>query len=157
EELGIPLDGLIVLCVAAIKRDHKRVDYLVEEFARFRRNRPELAVWLVVAGGTSGETDELVAQGKALLGDRVRFLVNFPRQRMAELYRSADAFALGSLREMMPLALLEATATGLPCLVNAHPVLEWIVGPGGDVIDMATPGVLASAFERLADDPASRR
>src|SRR5438270_747300 len=49
-ELGIPPDALVVLSVAAIKRSHKRVDHLLREFAALRAARPELPVWLVVAG-----------------------------------------------------------------------------------------------------------
>jgi D-inositol-3-phosphate glycosyltransferase len=98
----------------------------------------------------------LVAEGKQLLGDRVRFLVRFPRQRMAELYRSADAFALCSLKEMMPIALLEAIASGLPCIVNRHPVLAWMSGPGGEAIDMAATGALAGAVDRLLSERSRR-
>jgi glycosyltransferase involved in cell wall biosynthesis len=148
-ELNIPENSLILLSVAAIKRHHKRVDHLVAEFARLREAAPDLPAWLVVAGGWETETDELVAEAKERLGDRVRFLVRFPRSRMPELYRAADVFCLGSLMEMMPIALLEATASGLPCLVNRHPVMEWMIGPGGEAIDMAAPGVLAAALERL--------
>ncbi len=68
----------------------------------------------------------------------------------------ADLFALCSLKEMMPIALLEAAASGLPCLVNRHPVLEWMIGPGGDAIDMAAPGELARTLERYLLDPARR-
>ena len=50
-ELGIPLDGLVVLTTAAIKRGHKRVDYLLDEFAQLRRIAPDLPAWLVIAGG----------------------------------------------------------------------------------------------------------
>ncbi|MGA2256494.1 MAG: glycosyltransferase family 4 protein, partial [Thermoguttaceae bacterium] len=117
KELGIPADASVVLAAAAIKRQHKRIDYLLNEFARICPHPgplPEgegrrLPVWLVVAGGWEKETDDLVAQGRQLLGDRVRFLVRFPRGRMPELYRAADLFVLGSLKEMMPIALLEAT------------------------------------------------
>jgi len=52
---------------------------------------------------------------------------------------------LCSLKEMMPIALLEAIASGLPCIVNRHPVLEWITGPGGEAIDMTQTGALANA------------
>jgi glycosyltransferase involved in cell wall biosynthesis len=148
-ELGIPPEGLVVLTVAAVKRHHKRIDYLLDEFADLIRKQPDLPAWLVVAGGWESETDELVAAGRSLLGDRVRFLVRFPRPRMPELYRLADAFVLCSLKEMMPIALLEATASALPCLVNRHPVVEWMIGPGGEAIDMATPGVLADALQGL--------
>lgn len=148
-ELGIPADALVVLTAAAIKRGHKRIDYLISEFSRLRQQVSGLPVWLVVAGGWEAETDELVAEGARLLGDRVRFLVRFPRQRMPELYRAADVFVLCSLFEMMPIALIEATASGLPCIVNAHPILEWMTGPGGSRIDMAAPGELSGALASL--------
>jgi glycosyltransferase involved in cell wall biosynthesis len=148
-ELGIPADAMVLLSVAAIKRQHKRIDYLLDECK-------DLRGWLVVAGGWEPGTDELVEEGKRLLGDRVRFLVRFPRQRMAELYRSADAFALCSLKEMMPIALLEAIASGLPCIVNRHPVLEWMSGAGGEAIDMAATGALAGAVDRLLSERSRR-
>jgi glycosyltransferase involved in cell wall biosynthesis len=152
EELQIPRDACVVLVAAAIKRGHKRIDYLLAEFARVREHAPELPLWFVIAGGWEQETDELIEEGKQRLGDRVRFLVRFPRERMADLYRAAELFALGSLKEMMPIALLEATASGLPCLVNRHPVMEWMIGPGGKAIDMATPGALAQEIVALAND-----
>src|SRR5207247_8201256 len=63
---------------------------------------------------------------------------------------------LGSLFEMMPIALIEATASGVACVVNRHPVVEWMTGPGGLPIDMAAPGELAAALARLLADPARR-
>jgi glycosyltransferase involved in cell wall biosynthesis len=156
-ELRIPQDALVILSVAAIKRQHKRVDYVIDEFARLRASRSELPAWLVIAGGREAETDAIVAEGRERLGDRVRFLVRFPRTRMPELYRAADVFALGSLKEMMPVALLEATASGLPCLVNRHPVMEWMIGPSGQAIDMSAPGELAAALARLLGSAAERR
>jgi 1,2-diacylglycerol 3-alpha-glucosyltransferase len=156
-ELGIPLDGFVVLCAAAIRRDHKRIDYLLDEFAELRRMAPDLPVWLVLAGGREPETDELVAHGHRLLGDRLRTLVAFPRERMPDLYRSADLFALTSLFEMMGIALIEASATGLPCVVNIHPVLEWIIGAGGESIAMCQPGALARTLHSWLIDAPRRR
>jgi len=156
-ELGIPRDGLVLLTSAAIKRDHKRVDYLLDEFGQLLKTNPGLPAWLVVAGGLEPDTEELIEQGRKTLGDRVRFLVRYPRDRMPELYRLADVFALCSLREMMPIALIEATASGLPCLVHRHPVCQWIVGPGGESIDMSVSGSLAAALKTLLDDANRRR
>lgn len=152
-ELGIPSDGFVILSAAALKRHHKRVDYVLQEFALLRERFPELPVWLVLAGGWETETDELIRLGTESLGERVKFLVRFPRARMADLYRSADIFTIGSLKEMMPIALLEATATGLPCIVHQHPVMSWMIGPGGTAIDMGIPGELAGALCRLAQSP----
>jgi 1,2-diacylglycerol 3-alpha-glucosyltransferase len=155
-ELGIPPNALVVLTAAAIKRRHKRVDYLLSEVARLRLEHPDLPVWLVVAGGWEAETDKLVEEGRHVLGDRVRFLVRFPRSRMPDLYRLADVFVLCSLKEMMPIALLEATASGLPCLVHQHPVMEWMVGPGGNALDLAAPGALAATLWVLLQDVGAR-
>lgn len=149
EELGLPHDAIVVLTAAAIKRTHKRIDYLLEEFGELIRRQPDLPAYLVVAGGRENDTDELVAIGNERLGDRVRFLIQFPRQRMAALYRTANAFVLCSLKEMMPIALLEATASGLPCLVNRHPVMEWMIGPGGRSINMGEAGSLAGTLADL--------
>lgn len=148
-ELCIPADGLVVLTAAAIKRGHKRIDHLIAEFARLRHDAPDIPVWLVVAGGWEKDTDELVAEGTRLLGDRVRFLVRFPRRRMPELYRSADLFVLTSLFEMQGIVLIEAASAMLPCVVHQHPIFEWVTGPGGVRIDMAAPGMLAEALAAL--------
>lgn len=156
-ELDIPPDHIVILTASAIKRHHKRVDHLLSEFARLRVARPDLPVTLVVAGGREADTDELIAAGQASLADRVKFLVRFPRTRMPELYRAADVFVLGSLFEMMPIAVLEATSCELPCLVNRHPVLEWMVGPGGRPMDMGAPGELACELVRLCDDNSIRQ
>ncbi len=149
DELGIPRDALVVLTAAAIKRAHKRIDALLHECARLREAHPDLPVWLVIAGGKEADTDELVSLGRDLLGERVRFLVRFPRERMPDLYRAADVFVLASLTEMMPIALLEAAASALPLVVNDDPVLRWVSGAGGEAIDMASPGAMAAAVALL--------
>lgn len=140
QELGIPREAFVVLTAAAIKRHHKRIDYLLREFARVAEG------YLIIAGGWEPETDALITEGQKLLGDRVRFLVRFPRERMPDLYRAADVFVLVSLFEMMPIALVEACASGLPCLVHDHPVPRWMTGGGGVPIDMAQPGALAATL-----------
>jgi glycosyltransferase involved in cell wall biosynthesis len=155
-ELGIPQDALVVLTVAAVKRTHKRVHHLVSEFAAARATHPRAPLWLVVAGGEDPETTPLVSWAKELLGDRVRFLIGHPRRQMPDLYRAADLFAFASLREMMPMALVEATASALPSLVHEHPIMKWIAGPGGVAVDMETPGTLSTAIARLAADTTER-
>ena len=156
-ELGILPDEPVVLTVAAVKRHHKRIDYLLDEFARLLAGWEGRRPVLVVAGGRTGETDELVALGHERLGNQVRFLVNYPRERMPEVYRAADVFALTSLFEMMPIAVLEATASGLPCLVNRHPILEWMAGPGRMALDLGAPGALADGLRGVLTEAGLRR
>jgi glycosyltransferase involved in cell wall biosynthesis len=156
DELAIPRDALVVLAASAIKRQHKRVDYLLQEFAKLHRRRPDLPVWLVVAGARDLETEEVIRMGRQLLGERVRFLVSLPRDRMPKLYRAADLFVLCSLREMFGIVLLEASASCVPCLVHENAVLKWVIGPGGASLDLTAADALAQALEALLTDPDRR-
>lgn len=148
KELRIPEDAFVVLTVAAIKKTHKRIDYLLEEVAAIK-GRDD--VYLVIVGGKTPETDELIERGKELLKERVRFLIDFDREKMHKIYVAADIFALCSLKEMMPIALLEALSSGLPCICNRHPVLEWMVSAGGSCVDLSREGTLASAIMEYFD------
>lgn len=153
-EWRLPEDHLLVLCVAAIKRHHKRVDALIQEFAEFSRTSATPAT-LVVSGGREAETDAVIAEGQALLGDRVRFLERVPRERIHTLYQAADVFALASLHEMMPIALLEALASGLPIACNDTPTLRWMTGPAGSPRDLAREGSMTEQLAYLST-PATR-
>jgi len=156
KKLALPDDAVVLLTVSAIKRDHKRIDWLLREFTELRQIIPAMRIYLVVAGGWESDTDELITQAQLRHGDFVKFLVRFPSERMADVYATADIFTLCSLREMMPIALLEAMASGLPCVTHDYPVAAWMTGPGSVRVDMASPGTLASAWLRLIHHPADR-
>jgi glycosyltransferase involved in cell wall biosynthesis len=149
QDWELPRDHLIVLCVAAIKKTHKRVDYVVKEFSRFldQSSRPAT---LVVAGSRESESDEVIFLGRKLLGDRVRFLEAVPRDRMPGLYRAADLYSIASLHEMMPIAVLEALASALPIACNNTPTLRWMTGPAGKLQDISNDGGLAAQFAALS-------
>lgn len=150
----LPTDGVIVLCCAAIRSFHKRIDVLVDEFAALPvRDGPP--VTLVIAGGRESDTDTIMAEARRRLGDRVRFLVNVPRERMADLYRAADIFVLSSLYETFGIVLLEAMATGLPVACHDVPGFRYVVGPAGVFGPFDQPGGIAQALARLLD-PATR-
>lgn len=151
--LGIPQEAFVMLCVAAIKRHHKRLDYLLAEAARVPSSAAQ-PVHVLVAGARTDETDALMQLGKELLGNRVMFLVDHPHEKMPDLYRAADVFVLCSLKEMLANATLEALASGLPCLMHREPVAQWALGGGGETVDMQAPGLLASALERYRHPPA---
>jgi len=147
-ELGISPEAFVVLSVAAIKRHHKRIDWLIEETARL--TVPGRPVYLVIAGASTEDTASLMRLGLERLGSRVRFLVDRPRGLMPSLYGVADVFVLCSLKEMLSNAVLEALASGVPCLVSSHPVNRWAIGKGGESVDMGRPGALAEAIARYA-------
>ncbi len=145
--LGIPQEAFVMLCVAAIKRHHKRIDYLLTEAAGIPSSEGQ-PVHVLVAGARTGDTDGLAQMGAEQLGRRAHFLVDHPREQMPELYRAADLFVLCSFKEMLANATLEALASGVPCLMHQEPVARWAIGEGGETVDMQRPGALASAIVR---------
>ena len=147
-EIGIPNNAFVVLSSAAINKWHKRIDYLISEVKKIKAEN----IYLVVAGNSNEETAEVVQMGKEMLGDKMIFLKDFSCDDMPKVYKIADIFALCSLKDMMPNALLEALASGLPSLVHQYPVEEWIIGDGGTAIDMSKEGELASWIFKYLND-----
>ena len=146
--LGLPQEPLIVLCCAAIRRDHKRIDYLLREFAA-AAFAPGREVLLIIAGSRETDTDDVMAMGRALLGERVRFIVDLPRQQMPTLYQAADVFVLTSLFEMFGIVLIEAMAAGLPVICHDEPNFHYVCGPAALYADLRNETGLAAVLPKV--------
>ncbi|MCX7590742.1 MAG: glycosyltransferase family 4 protein, partial [Kiritimatiellae bacterium] len=178
QKLDIPDGSFVVGSVATIKKPHKRIDYLIHEFSSFLKvssaaGQTTTDAYLLIAGAGTSETGELVQMATGLCGERIRFCVDMPRQQMPAFYRALDVFVLPSLFEMMPIAVLEALASGVPAIIHHTPQLEWMVGCeaqgsrgrtspgdhaycGGIAIDMAKEGSLCQLLQSLSRDGLAR-
>ncbi len=145
---NLPDDALIVLCVAAIKKTHKRIDYLIREFAALHRDNGSNTM-LVIAGGRESDTPELLELAAQLAGGRIVVFENIPRDRIDSLYQAADIFVLSSLVEMFGVVILEAMSSGLPIICNNRHVLEWMVGPAGLTTNLEQTGALTRALQTM--------
>jgi glycosyltransferase involved in cell wall biosynthesis len=103
-----------------------------------------------------------VAEVRALvdqlgLKDRVRFLGNV--KDTPALLCAVDIFAFCSHQEACPVAVLEAMACGLPCVVTDIPAMSDIHQPGQTALVVAQDDVkaFARALGELAQDSQRRR
>jgi len=80
-------------------------------------------------------------------------------ERLAELYREADALLLCSSHEGYGMVLAEGLAAGLPSVATRVGAVPDVVRDGREA-ELVAPGDvagLARALARLADDPAERQ
>jgi glycosyltransferase involved in cell wall biosynthesis len=135
--LGLPVDGRLLLDVAAVNRRHKRIDALIEEAVRLPSE------WTLVVAGAP-EEPELLELGRARLGARfVHLLLDHDEVPLA--YAAADVFGHASLSEGFGLGILEAMAAGLPVVVHRTPHFAWLTGDDAQLVDLTRPGALAEA------------
>ena len=110
---------------------------------------------LLIAG--SGPQERELEELAGELGVHARFLG--PRDDVAELMAASDGFVQSSMVEGLPLALLEAAASGLPSVVSdAGGVSEVVLdGRTGLVVPLGNPQALGAAVSRLVDMPEAQR
>jgi glycosyltransferase involved in cell wall biosynthesis len=156
-ELGIPADA-VVFVYAGHLRALKRVDRLVDAFARLHADHPH--VRLFVVGGARDDledrTTDLLQQVHRLQLDHAVTFTGFTE--VVEPYLdAADVFVLPSDREGLSNSLLEAMATGLVCIAPPS--------AGGDQVLDDTTGIVPSsnsvddlfaAMHSLVDDAPRR-
>lgn len=87
----------------------------------------------------------------------VRFAGRVPHAEIHWAFAAAGLFAMPSLAEGMPVALIEALGAGLPIVASDLPELRE-VAPDGTIcfVRPADSAALAGAIEQLAADPALR-
>ena len=154
--LGKRLDpsALVLLAVGALGAgNNKRLDYVAREVASLGVT----STHLVVAGQASPvERAEFEQRFRPVLGDRLHLLTNVSSAEMPSVYRCADAFVHGALREPFGIVFIEAMASGLAVAAHEFEVTRWIVGEGGEIGNLNEAGRLASVIRGWIANPAER-
>jgi glycosyltransferase involved in cell wall biosynthesis len=163
-ELGLPVDGPLVLFVGFFSRE-KCPDLLFDAWTDTFAASPASA--LVIVGASRSDyyeidgsmADRVRADAQRLgCADRLRLVEH--TTSIEQYYRAADIFVLPSLREGLPNALLEAMACGLASIASRLPgVTDSAVTDDVDGL-LVEPGSregLASALGRLLGDAELRR
>jgi glycosyltransferase involved in cell wall biosynthesis len=72
--------------------------------------------------------------------------------QLARLYRGADVFVYPSQFEGFGIPVVEAMASGVPCVVSSHPSLDEACGDAALRVDATAPEAIASCIERALAD-----
>lgn len=110
-EIGVPENAFLMLSVGELN-DNKNHQIIIRALSALEKTN----VYYVVAG-LGEKKEELIALAEDLaLSDRVRF-VGY-RKDIPALINSADLFCFPSIREGLPVSLMEAMAGGLPIVCS---------------------------------------
>lgn len=147
--------GPLVITHVARFYPEKAHHLIIETFKRLIGNGLSAELRLIGDGPLRGELEQQVS--RTGLGQHIRFLGI--RQDVAALLQEADLFLLPSLREGLPISLLEAMATGLPCVVSDVGEMPNVIahGSNGMVVSAGDQAALADAIGALAQDTALAR
>jgi 1,2-diacylglycerol 3-alpha-glucosyltransferase len=152
--LNLPVNGKIIISVGWISGEHKRMDHVVSEVSRLPEPRPHL----VLLGAMDEQSNDIIAMANEKLGQNQFTARSVPYEQVADYYRAADAFVLASLQEGFGRVFLEALIHGLPVIAHDHPVMRFVLGREGTLIDMSECGALARELQSVLvtnHDPAA--
>ncbi|MCB7128053.1 MAG: glycosyltransferase family 4 protein [Candidatus Brocadiales bacterium] len=159
--LGLLEERTLILAVGFISYV-KGTDLLLEAGEELRRRWGD-SVFLLLIGSSDTRHSEvagdLVRRLQALQSDpaTARTLHHVERTlTIEEYYRAADLFVLPSRREGMPNALLEAMASGLPCIASRLPgVTDSLIASGqtGLLVEPEDASALAKAIATVLEMP----
>ena len=133
----------------------KNHTFLLEVFAALLKKEPN-AVLLLVGGGDDMPKIQKKVQDLGISG-HVRFLG--VRSDVADLMQAMDVFVFPSLYEGLPVTMVEAQASGLPCLISDRVPTECILTTGlVDVLPLSEkPQIWAEKILAKRDTPRTDR
>lgn len=111
KELGIPLDAKVVLSVGEVNKN-KNHKVGIEALAKLRDKN---TYYVICGRGPLMEVHKELAQS---LGVSDRVVLTGYRTDVADFYKMADVFLFPSFREGLPVAVMEAMASGLPVVAT---------------------------------------
>jgi glycosyltransferase involved in cell wall biosynthesis len=142
---------------AGVLKERKNVATLIRAFARFAQTNAEYQ--FLIAGKTGGAYYESLIAGARELGieSRVRFLGYVSDGELSYLYSKAAALVFASLVEGFGMPVLEAFRAGVPVITSNEGALAEVAGAAALLVDPRSPASIATALQRVAEDPALRR
>jgi glycosyltransferase involved in cell wall biosynthesis len=123
-------------------------DLVRAAMADVRLRRPEAHLAVAGGGSPSGRAEQETAS-TTYVGYLSR------SELLSKFLPACDVFAYPSRFDGLPLTLLEAMGTGLPCVVSDYFALPEVVGNGGRAVPVNSRDALASALLELLEPSVS--
>lgn len=130
---------------------------LLRALLELRARRPELRWHLAIAGTDQGAAPELLrVAAEQDVADRLHLLGH--RSDTEDVLAAADVFAMSSLHEGMPLAIIEAMFARRPIVSSSAGGIAEMIADGreGLLTPVGDASAMSAALERLLTDPILR-
>lgn len=147
---GLPQEEPIVLFAGRFEKE-KRLGLLIDAFRELSAMKPKARL-LLVGKGREEEAIRSLAARKGV--PNVTFRGPVSRKEMPLLLNCADVFALMSLHEGLPLAVLEALSCGVPVVSTPVGDLSLLVREGitGRLVSDLNPKAIATLMNEIIDN-----
>lgn len=130
----------------------KNAETAIRAFSLVRERIPRARLKMYGTDFGSGEAAQRWAINNGL-DQGIEFLGRVPHCRLQTELRSADILVHPSLLEGCPMGIAEAMAAGLPVVGGSDSGgVSWVVGPGGLLVDVRSPELIAAAIMSLVLD-----
>lgn len=159
-------DEPVRVLMASSFREKKGIPYGIQAFARAVRRIPNLEL-IIVGGAKSDNERKLMKECKQIakhemLGEKVQFLDYIPYDQYISVSSNAHIFLAPSLTAKdgdseggVPVAIIEASASGMPILSTYHCDIPGVVidGKSGLLVEEKDISALADALVELSTSP----
>jgi UDP-glucose:(heptosyl)LPS alpha-1,3-glucosyltransferase len=142
------LENALVFIFAGSGFERKNLGATLRAFSQLPEN-----CYLVVVGRDKKHRAYHRLANQLNCGNRVRFLGAQEKSKMPTLYQLADVLVLPTIYDPFPNVILEALATGLPCITTANCGAVDVIPSAncGVIVEMADDQGLADAMAGYQD------
>ena len=154
-DLALPKGYCVFLALGAFWRP-KGLQIAISAFRTLARERKDTMFLLAGSGAYERRLKELAGTDFIEAG-KIRFLGNWPREKLKGLYAAADIFIIPSIHpEGHAYTLIEAMAAGLPAIATNLGGNPETLGKDGILVPPSDPHALFLAMLSLCDSPEKR-